>query len=100
MEISFFLILILGFFLGIKYVLESDYIIVVLIIVLKSKKLWCFLFVGVYWGIGYMFMLFIFGMILMVLKSSIFECMSMLFEFLVGIMFVYFGFLLFLFYKK
>jgi len=100
METSFFSILILGFFLGIKHALEPDHIIAVSTIASKSKKLWRSSLAGVYWGIGHTLTLFIFGMILMVLKSSISERMSMSLEFLVGIMLVYLGFTSFLSYKK
>lgn len=100
METSFFSILILGFFLGIKHALEPDHIIAVSTIASKSKKPWRSSLAGVYWGISHTLTLFIFGMILIVLKSSISERMSMSLEFLVGIMLVYLGFTSFLSYKK
>jgi sulfite exporter TauE/SafE len=46
---------------------------------------------GVFWGIGHTMTLFIFGILLIVLKMEISEKWSLSLEFLVGIMLVYLG---------
>lgn len=92
MEVSFLTILTLGFVLGIKHAIEPDHVIAVSTIASQSKKLYRASLAGVFWGIGHTATLFIFGIILILMKGEIPEKWAMSLEFLVGIMLVYLGF--------
>ncbi|MGZ9816034.1 urease accessory protein UreH domain-containing protein [Peribacillus simplex] len=92
MEMSLLLVLGIGFVLGIKHALEPDHIIAVSTIASQSKKIWKSSLAGVFWGIGHTLTLFVFGVILILLKNEIPEAWAMSLEFLVGIMLVYLGF--------
>ncbi|MFJ7508488.1 sulfite exporter TauE/SafE family protein [Peribacillus simplex] len=92
MEMSLLLVLAIGFVLGIKHALEPDHIIAVSTIASQSKKIWKSSLAGVFWGIGHTLTLFVFGVILILLKNEIPEAWAMSLEFLVGIMLVYLGF--------
>ncbi|MFK9116101.1 urease accessory protein UreH [Peribacillus castrilensis] len=91
MEMSLLLVLAIGFVLGIKHALEPDHIIAVSTIASQSKKIWKSSLAGVFWGIGHTLTLFVFGVILILLKNEIPEAWAMSLEFLVGIMLVYLG---------
>lgn len=91
MEVSFLSILVLGFVLGIKHAIEPDHVIAVSTIASRSKKLLRSSLAGMFWGIGHTATLFIFGIVLILMKSEISEKWAMSLEFLVGIMLVYLG---------
>ena len=88
---SLLLVLTVGFVLGIKHALEPDHIIAVSTIASQSKKIWKSSLAGVFWGIGHTLTLFVFGVILILLKNEISEAWAMSLEFMVGIMLVYLG---------
>ncbi|WP_088051924.1 urease accessory protein UreH domain-containing protein [Virgibacillus dakarensis] len=91
MEGSLLTILSLGFVLGIKHAIEPDHVIAVSTIASRSKKLWRSSLSGAFWGIGHTATLFIFGIILIIMKGEIPEKWAMSLEFLVGIMLVFLG---------
>ena len=91
MEMSLFLVLAVGFVLGIKHALEPDHVIAVSTIASQSKKIWKSSLAGVFWGIGHTLTLLLFGVVLILLKNEIPEGWAMSLEFLVGIMLVYLG---------
>ncbi|MGM0878521.1 MAG: sulfite exporter TauE/SafE family protein [Bacillota bacterium] len=91
MEVGFLSILTLGFVLGIKHAIEPDHVIAVSTIASRSKKLWHSTLSGVFWGIGHTATLFIFGIIVILMKGEIPDIWAMSLEFLVGIMLVYLG---------
>lgn len=91
MEANLLSILALGFVLGIKHAIEPDHVIAVSTIASQSKKLLRSTLSGVFWGIGHTATLFIFGILLILMKGEIPEKWAMSLEFLVGIMLVYLG---------
>ena len=100
MEIGFLSILVLGFVLGIKHAIEPDHVIAVSTIASQSKKLWQSTLSGVFWGIGHTTTLFIFGIIVILMKGEIPNIWVMSLEFLVGIMLIYLGITSILFSKS
>ncbi|MBO8164113.1 MAG: sulfite exporter TauE/SafE family protein [Brevibacillus sp.] len=91
MESSLLTILLLGFWLGIKHAIEPDHVIAVSTIASRSRNLWRSSLAGVYWGIGHTATLFIVGIILILMKSSIPDKWAMSLEFTVGVMLVGLG---------
>lgn len=91
MDGNLYLILALGFVLGIKHAIEPDHIIAVSTIASQSKKLFHSSLAGVFWGIGHTATLFIIGIVLILMKGEIQAKWAMSLEFLVGIMLVYLG---------
>lgn len=90
-DVTLFSVLMLGFALGIRHAMEPDHMIAVSTIASQSKKLWHASLAGVFWGIGHTATLFVFGIVLIIMKNDIPEKWSMSLEFLVGIMLVYLG---------
>lgn len=91
MEIGFLTILSLGFVLGIKHAIEPDHVIAVSTIASQSKQLFRSTLAGVFWGIGHTATLFVFGVVLIIMKGEIPQKWAMSLEFIVGIMLVYLG---------
>lgn len=83
--------LVLGFFLGIKHSFEADHVIAVSTIASEQKNPFKASLVGIFWGIGHTTTLFISGIIVLLLKISIPEKISMSLEGLVGIMLIILG---------
>jgi sulfite exporter TauE/SafE len=92
MEDSLYMVMLLGFILGMKHALEPDHIIALSTIASRSKSLWRSSLTGVFWGIGHTATLFVIGLLLIILKLELSLKLSMSLEFLVGIMLVYLGF--------
>lgn len=53
MSITLFLVLALGFLLGIRHAMEPDHVIAVSTIASQSKKIWHASLAGIFWGIGH-----------------------------------------------
>lgn len=100
MEASLLSVLALGFVLGIKHAIEPDHVIAVSTIASQSKKLLRSSLAGVFWGIGHTATLFVFGIILILMKAEIPEKWGLSLEFLVGIMLVYLGMKTIISFKK
>ncbi|WP_201319340.1 sulfite exporter TauE/SafE family protein [Paenibacillus sp. EPM92] len=92
MEDSLYMVMLLGFILGMKHALEPDHIIALSTIASRSKSLWRSSLTGVFWGIGHTSTLFVIGLLLILLKLELSLRLSLSLEFLVGIMLVYLGF--------
>jgi sulfite exporter TauE/SafE len=92
MEDNLYMVMLLGFILGMKHALEPDHIIALSTIASRSKSLWRSSLTGVFWGIGHTSTLFVIGLLLIILKLELSLKLSMSLEFLVGIMLVYLGF--------
>lgn len=91
MIIQFISVLLLGLILGIKHSLEPDHIIAVSTIVSKDKRLSRSTLAGAFWGIGHTATLFVFGILIVLLKGELADKWVMSLEFIVGIMLVYLG---------
>jgi len=91
MMIPFISVLFLGLILGIKHSLEPDHIIAVSTIVSKDKRLSRSTLAGAFWGIGHTATLFVFGILIVLLKGELADKWVMTLEFMVGIMLVYLG---------
>lgn len=83
--------LILGFMLGIKHAFEADHVIAVSTIVSEQRNPFKAALIGTFWGLGHTTTLFIIGIIVLLLKLSIPEKLSLLLEGLVGIMLIILG---------
>lgn len=83
--------LFLGFILGIKHAFEADHVIAVSTIVSQQKNPFKASLVGTFWGIGHTTTLFIIGIIVLLLKISIPQKLSVSLEGLVGVMLVILG---------
>lgn len=80
-----------GFLLGIKHSFEPDHVIAVSTLVTEHKKSRIAALVGTFWGIGHTTTLFTIGLIVLILKVSIPEKLSLLGEFMVGIILILLG---------
>lgn len=88
---SEFLPLIIGFILGIKHAFEPDHLIAVSNIVIDQKNPLKAALVGTFWGLGHTSTLLLTGVLVLLLKLSIPEKLSISFEILVGIMLIILG---------
>jgi len=91
MIFQFISVLFLGLILGIKHSLEPDHIIAVSTIVSKDKRLSRSTLAGAFWGVGHTATLFVFGILIVLLKGELADKWVMTLEFIVGIMLVYLG---------
>lgn len=87
-----FFTMVLGFILGIKHAFEADHVLAVSTIVTEQKNPLKSALLGTFWGLGHTTTLFIVGIIVLLLKLSIPERLSLSFEFLVGLMLIFLGF--------
>lgn len=85
------LTLFLGFFLGIKHAFDADHIIAVSTMVTEHKNPFKASLVGTFWGIGHTTTLFIVGIIVLLLKITIPENVSLSLEMIVGFVLVLLG---------
>lgn len=83
--------LILGFILGIKHAFEPDHVIAVSTIVNENKKPYKAIIIGTVWGLGHTAMLLAVGVLVLVLRISIPQNLSLIFELIVGIMLILLG---------
>lgn len=88
---SLLFILALGFFLGVKHSFEADHIIAVSTIASDQKNPFKAALVGTFWGIGHTTTLLIIGILVLLLKISIPQKVSISLEGLVGIMLIILG---------
>lgn len=83
--------LVLGFILGIKHAFEADHIIAVSTIASEQKNSFKAALMGIFWGIGHTTTLFIVGFLVLILKISIPQSLSLILEGLVGVMLIVLG---------
>lgn len=84
-------LLIFGFLLGIKHAFDADHIVAVSTMISELKNPLRTALIGTYWGFGHTTTLFIVGLIILLLKISIPENISLSFELVVGFMLVFLG---------
>ena len=80
-----------GFLLGVKHALDADHIVAVTTIVSRSQSLLRAVMVGVTWGIGHTFTLFVVGFGVLVFKLTIPDRLALSLEFIVGVVLVLLG---------
>lgn len=81
----------LGFVIGVKHAIEADHVIAVSTIVTRTRNIFSSLWLGGLWGLGHTVTLFVAGLIVLLLKVSIPESVSLTFEFIVGVVLVILG---------
>lgn len=81
----------LGFLLGLKHSFEADHVIAVSTITSEQKNPLKAALTGIFWGLGHTTTLFITGIIVLLLRVSIPEKLSISLEVLVGIMLIILG---------
>lgn len=84
-------LLIFGFLLGIKHAFDTDHVVAVSTMISEFKNPLHAALVGTFWGFGHTTTLFIVGLIILLLKISIPENVSLFFELIVGFMLVFLG---------
>lgn len=92
-------LLIFGFLLGVKHAFDTDHVIAVSTMISEFKNPLKTALVGTFWGFGHTTTLFIVGLIILLLKISIPENVSLFFELMVGFMLILLGFKALLFRK-
>lgn len=83
--------LLLGLILGIKHAFDADHLVAVSTMVSDHQNPYKAALVGSFWGIGHTSTLFLTGALVLLLKVSIPEHISLSFELLVGFMLVFLG---------
>lgn len=91
MDYQFITILILGFTLGLKHALDPDHVVAVSTIVSSERSILRSAAVGVSWGIGHTFTLFLVGLGVILFQITISDQLASLMEFAVGIMLLILG---------
>lgn len=89
--IQLFPILLFGFFLGVKHAFDADHLVAVSAMVSTHKNPFKAALVGAFWGMGHTTTLFLVGLLVLMLKVSIPQSLSLSFEILVGVMLVVLG---------
>ena len=84
-------ILALGLLLGIRHAFDADHLVAVTTIVSEYRNPLKAIWIGISWGLGHTTTLFLAGGILLLLHVHIPERLSLLFEFLVGVMLIILG---------
>ena len=89
--ISFFGILILGFFLGMRHATDTDHVVAVMTIVTKQRGVAKAGVIGALWGVGHTFTIFLVGVAIILFKVSIPPRLGLSMEFAVGLMLILLG---------
>ncbi|HEY0826756.1 MAG TPA: urease accessory protein UreH, partial [Bacilli bacterium] len=84
-------VLLLGFFLGMRHSTDADHVVAVTTIVSQQKKLSFAALIGIVWGLGHTFTIFIVGIGIIYLKFTISPHLGLSLEFGVGLMIVILG---------
>src|SRR5262245_13533871 len=91
MNESIWLILGLGFVLGLKHATEADHLVAVTTIVSEQRSVWRSAMVGALWGVGHTASLFVAGVLVILLQFTIPRSIAMLLELAVALMIVLLG---------
>jgi ABC-type nickel/cobalt efflux system permease component RcnA len=91
MEISLWAALTLGFSLGLRHALDPDHLVAVSTIVSEHKSLARSSLVGTFWGLGHTASLFVIGLAVILLKSSIPDRVALWMEMGVAVMLIVLG---------
>jgi high-affinity nickel-transport protein len=90
---SFFGILILGFFLGMRHATDPDHVIAVMTIVTRQRSVGRAGVIGALWGVGHTLTIFLVGAAIILFKISIPPRLGLSMEFGVGLMLIVLGLL-------
>jgi len=90
---SFVGIVILGFFLGMRHATDPDHVVAVGTIVSKEKRSARAALIGVLWGLGHTFTIFVVGAVIILFKVSIPPRLGLSMELAVGLMLILLGIL-------
>ena len=91
MESSLFIVLSLGFLLGLKHATEADHVVAVTTFVSRERSLLRSCWIGLFWGAGHTLSLATAGSIILLLKINISDSLSGWLEFGVATMLVLLG---------
>jgi high-affinity nickel-transport protein len=88
---SFLVISLLGFLLGMRHATDPDHVIAVSTIVCKQRRVGQAGLIGVIWGLGHTFTVFVVGAIIILFKVSIPARLGLTMELSVGLMLILLG---------
>jgi ABC-type nickel/cobalt efflux system permease component RcnA len=91
MDVSVWAALTLGFSLGLRHALDPDHLVAVSTIVSEHKSLARSSLVGTFWGLGHTASLFIIGLAVILLRSSIPDRVALWMEMVVAMMLIALG---------
>ena len=91
--VSFLAILVLGFFLGMRHATDPDHVIAITTIVTRQRGISKAGLIGVLWGLGHTFTIFIVGAAIILLKVEIPPRAGLTMELAVGVMLIVLGIL-------
>ncbi|MBI4301106.1 MAG: urease accessory protein UreH [Chloroflexi bacterium] len=83
--------LLLGLLLGVRHAFDADHLVAVSTIVSEYRSPFRAIWVGVSWGLGHTTTLLLAGIAILVVRISMPERLSLLFEFFVGVMLIVLG---------
>lgn len=86
-----FTLLGLGFLLGLKHAFDADHVAAISTMVSKHKSIKKSSLLGMFWGFGHTVSLLVVGFVILVLKASIPQKVTLSLEFIVGIMLILLG---------
>lgn len=89
--ISFFSIIALGFFLGMRHATDPDHVIAVSTIVTNQRRIGRAAWIGIFWGIGHTLTIFFVGALIILFGVVIPARVGLSMEFSVGLMLVILG---------
>jgi ABC-type nickel/cobalt efflux system permease component RcnA len=89
--ITFFSIVVLGFFLGMRHATDPDHVIAVTTIVSRQRSVRQAALIGVLWGVGHTFTIFVVGSAIILMGIVIPPRVGLTMEFSVGLMLVLLG---------
>lgn len=90
--VSFFSILALGFFLGMRHATDADHVVAVTTIVSKQKNIWRAAVTGMVWGFGHTLTIFVVGAGIILFNLVIPPRIGLSMEFAVGLMLIILGY--------
>lgn len=86
---SFFLLF--GFLIGLRHALEADHVAAITVLATRAQSVNQILPLGIMWGMGHTLTLFAFGAVIVVVNNNLPLNITMVLEFLVGVMLVMLG---------
>src|SRR5712692_334987 len=89
--VSFVAIITLGFLLGMRHATDPDHVIAVTTIVSEQRSVWKAGFIGVLWGLGHTFTIFLMGAVIIFYRLTIPTRLGMAMELSVGLMLIFLG---------
>ena len=89
--ISFFSIIALGFFLGMRHATDPDHVIAVTTIVSRQRNVWKSALIGAFWGVGHTLTIFVVGVAMIIFGLVIPPRYGLSMELAVGVMLIVLG---------